>query len=82
MTTSRPTTKKDSRKRVGPNDSDADSNDEGPKWKKRNKNRHVEEVEEDKSETTDPEEVVESDEDVEMAEANGNVSKSTGIYQY
>ena len=79
---SRPTTKQNLRKRVAPGDSDADSNDEGPKWKKQNKNRHIEEVEEDESETTEPEEVVESDEDVQLQEeheANGNVSKVLAV---
>ena len=80
--TSRPTTKQNLCKRVAPGDSDADSNDEGPKQKKQNKNRHIKEVEEDESETTEPEEVVESDEDVQLQEeheANGNVSKVLAV---
>jgi hypothetical protein len=75
-------TRQNNRKRVAPNDSDADSNDEGPKRNKRNKKRHVEEVEEDESEITEPEEVVESDEDVQLVdecEAGGNVSELLGV---
>ena len=63
---SRPTTKKNLCKQVAPSDSDADSNDEGPG----------------ESETTEPEEVVESDEDVQLQEehkANGNVSKVLAV---
>jgi hypothetical protein len=78
-------TKQNNRKRVAPNDSDADSDDEVPKRNKRNKKCHVEEVEEDESETSDVEEVTENDEDVPLVEekckaaAGGSVSENTGV---
>jgi hypothetical protein len=74
--TSKGTAKQNIRKRPATDDSDAESNDERPKRKKQNKNRNVEEIDDDGIDTTEPEEVVESDDEMgEDPEASDKVSK-------
>ena len=83
--TSQATTKQNTCKRQASDDSDdADSDDDRPKRKRQNKNRLVEDVDEEESGATDPEVIVESDDEVQLGvepEDNDEVSKSSNSYQ-